>query len=232
MERLTHGHEFLDGPLDDPAALVANLRDLERLNRWFGGVRLSRLGIRALADGRSELSLLDVGAGAADIPRALLRDGIGRAVAVDHRPEVRAAALALDPGLGATGRLAYEVHDGRALPYPDGAFDVGHCSLVLHHLDANDAVSLLAELGRVSRIGVIVNDLERSRLGLIGARLLTLTVARATYTRHDGPLSVRRAWRLAEVEGLLREARLRPVARFRAVAGHRYAIAATRVGPP
>ena len=30
MERLTEATELLDGPLDDPAALVGNLRDLFR----------------------------------------------------------------------------------------------------------------------------------------------------------------------------------------------------------
>ena len=42
MERRTDAVELLDGPLDDPAALRGNLRDLRRINRWLGGVRPER----------------------------------------------------------------------------------------------------------------------------------------------------------------------------------------------
>ena len=48
MKRLTDGVELLDGPLDDRATLAGNLRDLRRINRWLGGVRLSAAGIEAL----------------------------------------------------------------------------------------------------------------------------------------------------------------------------------------
>ena len=41
MQRLTDALELLDGPLDDPATLAGNLRDLGRVNRWLGGVDLS-----------------------------------------------------------------------------------------------------------------------------------------------------------------------------------------------
>ena len=41
MERLTDAVELLDGPLDDPAVLAGNLRDLRRINRWLGGISLS-----------------------------------------------------------------------------------------------------------------------------------------------------------------------------------------------
>jgi hypothetical protein len=48
MDRLTGVAELLDGPLDDPAALEANLRDLARINRLTGGTRLSERAIGSL----------------------------------------------------------------------------------------------------------------------------------------------------------------------------------------
>jgi hypothetical protein len=100
MDRLADAVELLDGPLDDPATLAGNLRDLRRINRWLGGVRLSADAIDALAAHRDSLTVLDVGTGGADIPMALLaRAGQrGRGLSVvglDSRPEVlTAAALA------------------------------------------------------------------------------------------------------------------------------------------
>ena len=116
--------------------------------------------------------------------------------------------------------------DGRSLPWPDDAFDIGHASLVLHHLERPEAVAFLGELGRVARLGIVVNDLARGRLTLLGARLLLRLMTRNAWTRHDGVLSVRRAWTRREAEGLLREAGLRPIGAAVGFAGHRWAIAA------
>jgi ubiquinone/menaquinone biosynthesis C-methylase UbiE len=231
MERLTDAVELLDGPLDDPAALAGNLRDLRRINRWLGGTSLSARAIDALAAHRAELTLLDVGTGGADIPRALVRwaERHGRrlsVMAIDSRPEVVAAARVAEPSDASTGRVEFQVGDGRSLPYPDRSFDIAHASLVLHHLGPAAATELLREMARVARLGVVVNDLHRGRLGLIGAWLIGHLLTANRYTRYDAPLSVRRAYRAEEASGLLRAAGLTPVGTIRGAFGQRYAIAA------
>jgi SAM-dependent methyltransferase len=228
MDRLEHASEQLDGPLDDGPTLAANLRDLRRLNRLSGGAELSLRAMRALGEARA---VLDVGTGAADIPAFLLADARRRGVplevmAIDRRPEILDAARVIRPSLAAMPGLVLEVADGRRLPYPDASFDVGHASLVLHHLDQDDAVAFLRELRRVSRLGIVVNDLARGRLFWLGAWLVTHTLAASRYTRYDGPLSVRRAWTQDEMVDLLGRAGLTPAATFVGFAGHRYAIAA------
>ena len=52
MRRVTDRDELLDGPLDDVALVRGNLRDLARVNRRLGGVRLSIAAIAALAGDR------------------------------------------------------------------------------------------------------------------------------------------------------------------------------------
>ena len=232
MERLTDGVELLDGPLDDGAALAGNLRDLRRINRWLGGVQLSAAGIEALAAHRLDVTLLDIGTGGADIPMALLQaaDRRGRRLAVvgiDSRPEIVAAARAAAEAASVDlARLEIVVGDGRSIAFPDRSFDVAHASLVLHHLEPDDAVVLLREMGRVARSGVIINDLDRSRLGWLGAWLIGHLLTGNRYTRVDAPLSVRRAYRHDEAVELIRAADLIPVSTFRGRFGQRYAIAA------
>ena len=227
--------ELLDGPLDDPATLRGNLRDLARINHRLGGTSASRKAIDGLLDGRSgPHTLLDVGTGAADIPFALVlaSASTGRplqATAVDSREEVLAAARELDPRLRNTPGLALIVGDGRSLPWADGSFDVVHASLLLHHLEPADAIAFLTEASRLARRGVVINDLVRSRVNWLGARLLLGVGTRNRYTRHDGPLSVRRAYTRVELRALLAAAGLRPVAEAGAFLGHRVAIAAVRI---
>ncbi len=235
MRRLAGTHELLDGPLDDPEALRGNLRDLAWINRRLGGTRASRRAIDGLLGRRSgPHTLLDVGTGAADIPMALIIETAGtdrplRVTAIDSRAEVLDAAREVDTRLAGASDLALVVGDGRSLPWADRAFDVVHASLVLHHLEPADAVAFLVEAARVASHGVVVNDLVRARRHWLGAKALLAVTTRNRYTRHDGPLSVQRAYTRMELHALLAAGGLCPVVESAAFAGHRVAIAAVRV---
>jgi ubiquinone/menaquinone biosynthesis C-methylase UbiE len=210
-----------------------NLRDLGRSNRLTGGTMLSFGAITALAPATGPLAILDVGTGGADIPLALLRDPAFRTrptsvTAVDSRAEVLEAARAAHPELASASGLTLEVADGRALPYADDAFDVAHTSLVLHHLEPDEAVPFLRELARVASRGVVVNDLARRPITIVGAWLLSRLCTRNHYSRHDAPLSAQRAYTADEAIGLLVRAGLRPVYSTDVLFGHRWAIAAVR----
>ena len=160
MNRLTNVAELLDGSLDDEAALVANLRDLSRLNSWTGGAALSVAAVRTFGPIDS---LLDVGTGAADIPVALVEDAQRhgrqiRVTATDSRPEVLAAARRASPTVAATDGLVLTVADGRSLPYPDATFDAAYLVTVLGEIPEPQAA--LRELRRVLRPGgrVVVGE--------------------------------------------------------------------------
>ena len=244
MRRLSDTSEYLDGALSDRAVLQGNLRDLRRVNAWFGGSDLSLRAVRGLVQasapaglaGHDLLRVLDVGTGAADIPARILRArGPWRAAhvtAIDSRPEIIDTARTLDPSLSGNSDLTLAVADGRSLPYPEGAFDVAHASMVLHHLEPADAIAFLRELRRVATLGVVVNDLQRSRLGWLGAWLLLHALTRNRFTLHDGPLSVRRAYTVGEARQLLAQGGLRVVHEQTGFVGHRWALAAVRDGKP
>jgi ubiquinone/menaquinone biosynthesis C-methylase UbiE len=235
MDRLAGAEELLDGPLDDRAALIGNLRDLARFNRHLGGVELSARAIQALAPGTAEISILDVGTGGADIPLALIDRGraagrLVRVTGVDDRPEVLQAATLADSRVTATGELTLHVADGRSLPYPDDAFDVAHASLLMHHLEPDAARRTLAEMARVARLGVVVNDLVRGRRAFLGAWVLSRVATRNRLTRNDAPLSVRRAYSFAELTALMAAAGLQVERRSDGPFGHRVALTARRSG--
>lgn len=240
MQRLADRPEFLDGLLDDLDTLRGNLRDLRRFNRWLGGSALSRSALIALATGfhrdprvghvdwrERPIRLLDIGTGSADIPKALVQWTAARGMrleveAIDERHEIVDVAREIVDGMAS---VSLEVAGGPPLPYADAAFDVAHMSLVAHHLEPDELEGLLVEMRRVSRVGVIVNDLERRRLFWLGAWLLSRSATRNRFTRHDAPLSVRRAYRAPELAQLAARAGLLEVSRVRGFLGHRYAIA-------
>jgi ubiquinone/menaquinone biosynthesis C-methylase UbiE len=233
VDRLSGAEELLDGPLDDRPALVGNLRDLARVNRRLGGIDLSARAIDVLAPGRSPIEVLDVGTGGADIPLALIDRGrtrgrLIRVTGIDSRPEVLEAAAIADRRVTATGELALHVADGQALPFPDAAFEIVHSSLVIHHLEPGEARALIAEMARVARLGVVVNDLVRGRAAWAGAWALSHLATRNRFTRRDAPLSVRRAYSVAELTALMASAGVRVERRFDGPFRHRVALAGRR----
>jgi SAM-dependent methyltransferase len=197
--------ELLDSGRLSAGEVEANLADLARLNRLPGGTSASVRAIRSLLNEAVDASVLDVGTGRADMPIAFARAG-WRTVALDSNPQVRRVAQRVTEP-----QAAIEVIDGdaRRLPVADESFDVAHCSLLIHHLDPDDAVAALRELGRVARRGVVINDLRRGTLPLLATVAATALLARSRVTRADGLASVRRAYTLPELDGLLERAGLR-----------------------
>ena len=223
------GAERMDEPGQDPAELGRSLADLRGVNRWLGGYRvvLHHLDRLIARHPRPTYRVLDVATGSADIPLKVAAWARARGIRMEIvATDLHATTLdfarrqaAADPD------VRVEAADALHLPYADGAFDFALCSTALHHFDARDElVRVLRELDRVTRIGGIVNDLRRSRPALVGAKLLAATFWRThPVTRHDGPLSVRRAFTPAELDDLARAAAL-PGARVHAHAPFRVAL--------
>jgi 2-polyprenyl-3-methyl-5-hydroxy-6-metoxy-1,4-benzoquinol methylase len=214
LRRRAAGGERMDDPGADPAELARSLADLRAVNRWLGGTRVLLRHLDSLFAGSDAAPrrILDVATGSADIPLSIVRHARARGhaaevVATDFHPATLALARAHTAHEPA---VRVEPADALHLPYADGSFDAAIICTALHHFDARgDVVRVLRELHRVSRLGIVVSDLRRSRAALLGARMLAATVWRThPLTRHDGPLSVRRAFTPSELIDYARAADL------------------------
>ena len=188
--------------------LAGNLRDLRRANRYFGGARATLRALRSVAcqlarTHADEITVLDLATGAGDVPLAMLALAERehwplRVVATDMQPEV----LEIAREVARPEKLTVALADARNLPYADASFDIVTLSLAMHHFDPQEAGQVLAEMRRVGRHALIVNDLERSLPGYAGAWLFGHLLTRNRLTRHDAPLSVRRAYTAGEALAL------------------------------
>jgi 2-polyprenyl-3-methyl-5-hydroxy-6-metoxy-1,4-benzoquinol methylase len=212
MARAVEARERLDGPLP-PEALAATLDDIDFFNAWFGGYALTRSRIRRVEAGLPRgrrLTVIDVGAGrgdfAVDVVRwARRRRRPVRVLVVDAEP----AALAIArQRTAAYPEIVLVQADAVSLPVRAGAADVAVASLILHHLDRAAAVRCLAEMASAAALGV-VNDLLRSRVALVLAWLSTRMLRLHPVSRHDGPMSVRRAYSAEELAGMATQAGVR-----------------------
>ncbi|KAB2862802.1 MAG: methyltransferase domain-containing protein [Anaerolineae bacterium] len=89
--------------------------------------------------------------------------------------------------------------DALALPFPTGSIDLVACSLLAHHFPADPLRTLLRELDRVARHRVVVVDLRRSWVAAAGIWLASFPLGFHPISRHDGRVSVLRAFTPAEL---------------------------------
>lgn len=203
-------HELLDADKLDARDLAVNLREMAMLNRLPGGTGDSVRAVERLLGDQTEATVLDVGTGSGDFVRRLRGMRHVEVIAADLRPEILEIARRNLSGISGVSLLEADV---RALPLGDREVDVAHASMLIHHLDPDDAIAALAEMRRVARLGVVINDLRRGLLAFAMISAAVLTLSRGRYTRHDGVLSARRAYTVAELDTLARKAGLEPVSR-------------------
>jgi ubiquinone/menaquinone biosynthesis C-methylase UbiE len=191
--------ELLDSDACPPQEVEASLRDLGRINRWFGGIATTRSLIERVATvTRSKhFSLLEVAAGFGEVPKAagdqLKREGITLDVLCLDRAR---SHLRTEDGPRAV------VADALALPFPDRSFDLVSSSLFAHHLEPAELAHFATEALRVSRCAVLINDLVRHPLHL-ALVYAGFPLMRSYVSRVDGVASVRRAYVPEEIKQIL-----------------------------
>ncbi len=212
------GEEMMDDFTITDDRLTRALENLRWTNRLLGGYAASLAALAPFLQAQAgrPVRVLDLGTGAADFPEHLIRWAARRGLdvrvtAVDANPAtVDYARAALDRRLPPALRPRVEVicADAFALPFEDGAFDVAHAALFLHHFPPDQAAALVRTMARVARRSLVVNDLHRHPLAYYGIRLLGALLPVSPMYRHDGPLSVLRAFRRDELVALAEAADL------------------------
>lgn len=200
--------------MDDPTLPAdlhrAALSGLTRLNRWSRSERIVWQPLaRLLAEGRP-LRVLDVATGAGDIPVALRRRAVRRrwdlridGCDVSEQALMYARSYAARQGAA----VRFFRHDAVRDELP-GDYDAIVCSLFLHHLSTDEAVSLLRRMADAARRLVVINDLRRSHVGVCLAHAATRLMSRSPIVRADGPQSARAAFTAHEATELARRAGL------------------------
>jgi 2-polyprenyl-3-methyl-5-hydroxy-6-metoxy-1,4-benzoquinol methylase len=242
LEHRRREDEWMDAPDADPAELEKSLRFIRRVNSLLGYTRstighLDRLmrvlpGIPLRHPIPSEapavhpglqLKILDVATGSGDVPRAILRWADRRkfdcevtGIDLHHATLHRAFELERD------ARLHFTRGDATQLPFADRSFDFVLTSMFLHHLDPPMVISVLREMDRVAKRGVIIADLLRSRRAY--AWISLFTAFSNPMVKHDARVSVSGAFTSDELVGMASQAGLaylKPHRHF----GHRLVLA-------
>lgn len=199
--------EIMDRPQPISIELESDLRNIRRLNRYFGSYDLINFFLRRWIKPGTRLRIVDLATGSGDIPRLI----------VDYARSV-AAMVEIDALDRQTATL--EIAKDLSKDYPEitfvdadildwkqeGPYDIALCTLALHHFDAAAAIRILRRCRELSTKFVLVSDLRRSFFAIAGVYLLTALIFREPMTRHDARLSMVRAFSIPEMNELARRA--------------------------
>jgi 2-polyprenyl-3-methyl-5-hydroxy-6-metoxy-1,4-benzoquinol methylase len=198
--------ELMDRPQPVSAELQRDLRNIRRLNRWFGSYDLISSFLRSWIKPGERLRIVDLATGSGDIPRLIADHArrVGADVRIDAVDQ-QAATLEIAKKLSANYSNIVFVQ-ANILQWEPEPYDIVLCTLALHHFSEPDAVGVLQRCRELSRRFVLVSDLRRGWLGTIGVYLLTSTIFSEPMTKHDARLSTARAFSFSEMRDLAESA--------------------------
>ncbi|CAM3402839.1 methyltransferase domain-containing protein [Aequorivita lipolytica] len=197
--------EIMDDLNFQGAEMKDLLRDLKIVNKWLGGNAITIDGIEKLMQDHSKtekIIILDIGCGDGELLRKCADFG--------KRKNYNFELIGLDFN-GNILKFAEE----KSSNYPNIKFqkvdifldenlipncDIALCTLVLHHFNNEKIETLLKILIQKTRIGLIVNDLQRSKQAFNLFKMASQLLLKTKTARHDGLVSIARGFKKSELE--------------------------------
>ena len=202
FEKRAYLSEMMDGPCTYEE-FRACLRDLSQVNRMTGSYRPTLQWLRRVArPGSAPFHIVDVGCGGGDMLREVerwaRREGVAvRLTGIDLNPYAARAAREFTPQ-----DSEVEWVTGDAFSYrTDIPVDVVVSSLFTHHLPDTEIVRFVRWMEAVTARGWFINDLHRERVPYFGFQALAAVMRWHHFVRNDGPVSIRRAFRIEDWQG-------------------------------
>lgn len=208
--RRAHLAEWMDEPCSYEEFRDC-LRDLAQVNRVTFAYRPTLRWLEPFAspDRKTPLHIVDVGCGGGDmlgrVARWARRRGVPvRLTGIDLNPYAARAARGFAPDDSSVDWVT-----GDAFSYqPDVPVDIVLSSLFTHHLPDTEIVRFLQWMEGISTRGWFVNDLHREELPYYAFGWLAAAARWHRFVRHDGPVSIRRAFRAEDWKAYLDRAGL------------------------
>lgn len=208
--------ELMDDETVSFEDLRACLEDLARVNRLTLAYRptlafLESVRAAGLVPHDRPLTILDAGCGYGDTLRRIDRWAQRRGVAVRLTGvDLSAHAMRIAAEATPPDRPIEWIEADLATFRPEGDVDLIVSSLFAHHLDERTLLAFLAWMEATARIGWFVNDLHRHPLPYHVFRVWAAMARWHRFVRHDGPVSITRAFVSADWRRLLADAGIPP----------------------
>ncbi|PKD16042.1 methyltransferase [Salegentibacter salinarum] len=185
--------------------LDKTLRDLDNINKWLGGNKITLEGVKNIVRNypkTKEFHIADVGCGNGAVLREMARWGRSsgykfRFTGIDAN--THAIKIAEEMSIGYP-EINFESTDIFSPEFKNFHCDIILCTLTLHHFKDGEISALLNLFNQQSRLGVVINDLHRSKLAYRLFQAFCAVFINNEIARKDGLISILRGFKKEELK--------------------------------
>ena len=204
--------------MDDFSLQGEELREaldkIARINQLLGGNSLTLNGIKQLlerADVSKPIVIADIGCGNGDMLRMLSayasKNSLNlKMVGVDANPFTVSYARMLSSGYT---DIEYVCTDIFSKDFSTLKYDIVLCTLTLHHFTNEQIINIITTFNNNAAMGIIVNDLHRSRLAYRLFQIICFLFGLNKMSRQDGLVSILRGFKKNELKGFSKALKLK-----------------------
>jgi 2-polyprenyl-3-methyl-5-hydroxy-6-metoxy-1,4-benzoquinol methylase len=194
--------------MDDFAMEGEILRDaldkISKINQLLGGNLLTLQGVKELILGTPQsrsITILDVGCGNGDMLRNLADFGKNKKlnfqlIGIDANNFTINHARNLSKNYP---NIHYSCENVFDKAFQELKYDIVLCTLTLHHFKDDEIIELLDVFCKNAKIGIVINDLHRSRIAYRLFQALCFVFSLNKMSREDGLTSILRGFRKEEL---------------------------------
>ncbi|MFD2585546.1 methyltransferase domain-containing protein [Croceitalea marina] len=196
--------ELMDNPELGVQELKEVFKDINRVNAVLGGSKISIDGLHELLKSSSYQSytILDMGCGDGYMLReaALFlrkQDIKAELIGMDLRQDILSIAKEASKDFP---EISYVKQDVLALNPEKFQCDVLLCTLTMHHFNNDEISVFLDKFISISRLGVVINDLQRSRLACYLFKVFRFFFLKTKIAKKDGLTSIKSGFLKSELQ--------------------------------
>ncbi len=193
--------------MDDFSLEGEELRDaldkIAKINQLLGGNRLTLRGVAELIQGISsqEIRIVDVGCGNGDMLRTLAEYAAEnnlnfQLIGIDANLFTVQHARNLSKDYP---NISYRCEDIFEAAFEALKYDIVLCTLTLHHFKDAEIIDLVSIFRTNSTIGIVINDLQRSKIAYRLFQALCFVFQLNRMSREDGLTSILRGFKKSEL---------------------------------
>lgn len=194
------GNEIMDDFSLKGSALEKTLLDLDKVNKLLGGTRNTMGGLKKILSKtthKGPIKVLDVGCGNGSILREIAEYGQKRnlnlnLMGIDANPHTISIARKMS---SAYPNICFESMNVFSEEFKGVKADLFLCTLTLHHFDDEEIPKLLKLFLQNSKIGVVINDLQRSKIAYYLFQGFCAFFIKNEIARKDGLTSILRGFK-------------------------------------
>lgn len=194
--------ELLDGDFIEPAHLYRNLYELDVINKFLGGYKVTLGALNKVLPTDFELVLVDIGSGGGDSLHQILKWSAKENIKIKlYGVDIKQSCIDYS-NINQPNEINFICDDYRNILNHIPKVDVIHASLFCHHLSNNEIIELI-QFCITNKILLIINELERNAFAYYAIMVLTKLFSKSYLVKNDAPLSVLRGFKTSEWKDIL-----------------------------